>query len=40
LDRGEEGYFVLSSPGLAPDTSYSVRVVTGRGSTFDHKFIA
>ena len=40
LDKGEEGYFVLSSPGLAPDTSYSVRVVTGRGSTFDHKFIA
>jgi len=40
LDIGEEGKFVLSSLGLAPDTSYSVRVVTGRGSTFDHKFIA
>jgi hypothetical protein len=41
LDRGEEGYFVLSLPplGSAPD-SYSVRVVTGRGSTFDHTFIA
>lgn len=38
LDIGEEGYFVLSSLGLAPDTRYSVRVVTGRGSTFDHTF--
>lgn len=40
LDEGEEGYFVLFSTGLAPDSSYSVRVVTGRGSTFDHKFVA
>lgn len=41
LDRGEEGYFVLSSlDDLVADTSYSVRVVTGRGSTFDHTFIA
>ena len=41
LDRGEEGYFVLSSlDGLMAGTSYSVRVVTGRGSTFDHTFIA
>ena len=41
LDRGEEGYFTLSlsPPDLAPD-SYSVRVVTGRGSTSDHAFIA
>jgi hypothetical protein len=39
LDRGEEGYFVLSSLGLEPDTSYLVRVVTGRGSTFDYMFI-
>lgn len=41
LDRGEEGYFVLSSlDDLVAETSYSVRVVTGRGSTFDHTFIA
>jgi len=40
LDRGEEGYFVLSSLSLATDAGYSLRVVTGRGSTFDHTFIA
>ena len=40
LDRGEEGYFVLSSLSLSTGASYSVRVVTGRGSTFDHTFIA
>jgi len=40
LDRGEEGYFVLSSLNLVKGTSYSVRIVTGRGSTFDHTFIA
>lgn len=40
LDRGEEGYFVLSSLNLVADTSYSVRVVTGRGSAFDQAFIA
>ena len=40
LDRGEEGYFMLSSLNLVTGTSYSVRVVTGRGSTFDHTFIA
>ena len=40
LDRGEEGYFVLSSLNLLTSTSYSVRIVTGRGSTFDHTFIA
>ena len=40
LDRGEEGKIVLSSlDGLEADESYSVRVVTGRGSTFDHTFI-
>jgi hypothetical protein len=38
LDRGEEGYFMLSSLSLESD-SYSVRVVTGRGSAFDHTFI-
>lgn len=40
LDRGEEGYFVLSSLDLDSDTSYLVRVITGRGSTFDDPFIA
>jgi hypothetical protein len=41
LDRGEEGYFVLSSlDGLIAGTSYSVRIVTGRGSTFDYMFVA
>jgi len=40
LDRGEEGYFVLSSLNLSTGASYSLRVVTGRGSTFDHTFIA
>ncbi|MDH5754438.1 MAG: hypothetical protein OEY95_04455 [Candidatus Bathyarchaeota archaeon] len=39
LDRGEEGYFVLSLPNLI-SSSYSVRIVTGRGSTFDHMFFA
>ena len=40
LDRGEEGYFVLSSLNLVTGTSYSVRIVTGRGSPFDHTFAA
>lgn len=40
LDRGEEGYFTFSSPSLVTGTSYSVRIITGRGSTFDHVFIA
>jgi len=41
LSIGEEGYFVLSSlDDLVAGTSYSVRVVTGRGSTFDYTFIA
>ncbi|MCK4424697.1 hypothetical protein KAU93_03350 [Candidatus Bathyarchaeota archaeon] len=38
LDIGKECKFILSLI-LVPDT-YSVRVVTGRGSTFDHAFIA
>lgn len=38
LDIGKECKFILSVI-LVPDT-YSVRVVTGRGSTFDHAFIA
>jgi len=40
LSIGEEGYFVLSSVSLVAGKSYSVRVVTRRGSTFDRTFIA
>jgi hypothetical protein len=38
LDKGEEGCFTLSSFSLITGASYSVRVVTGRGSTFDYTF--
>jgi hypothetical protein len=40
LDKGEEGYFMLSPLSLARGVSYSIRVVTGRGSIFDCMFIA
>jgi len=41
LDIGEEGYFVLSSfDDLVAGTSYIIRVITGRGSSFDQSFIA
>jgi hypothetical protein len=40
LDIGEEGYFMLSQLSLARGVSYSIRVVTGRGSIFDCMFIA
>ena len=40
LDRGEEGCFTLTSLSLMTGVSYSVRVITGRGSTFDYTFIA
>jgi len=40
LDEGEEGYFVLSPLSLETGVSYSVRVITGRGSKFDYTFIA
>jgi len=41
LDVGEEGYFMLSSlDDLVADTSYSVRVITKRGSAFENTFIA
>jgi len=40
LDRGEEGYFMLSSLSLSTGASYSLRIVTGRGSTFDYMFVA
>lgn len=40
LDMGEEGYVVLSSfDDLVADTSYSARVVTGRGATFHHTLV-
>jgi len=40
LDIGGEGYFVLSSVGLVTGKSYSVRIVTGRGSIFESMFAA
>ena len=44
LDMGEEGYFVLPfvspSDSLVTGKSYSIKIITGRGSTFDHTFIA
>ena len=40
LDRGEEGYFMLSLPSSFVSGTCSVRIVTGRGSTFDHTFVA
>jgi len=39
LDRGEEGCFVLSPLSLETGVNYSVRVITGRGSTFEYTFI-
>ncbi|MFQ6081135.1 MAG: hypothetical protein ACE5OW_05675 [Candidatus Bathyarchaeia archaeon] len=39
LDIGEEGYFQLSVS-LVTNTSYSIRIVTGRGRSFDATFIA
>ena len=39
LDRGEEGYFMLSLSPFVSGTC-SVRIVTGRGSTFDYMFVA
>lgn len=40
LDIQEEGYFKLVSVDLVAETSYSIRVVTGRGRWFDATFIA
>jgi hypothetical protein len=39
LDKGEEGCFVLSPLSLETGVNYSVRVITGRGSTFEYTFI-
>ena len=40
LDIEEEGYFKLVSVDLVAETSYSIRVMTGRGRWFDATFIA
>jgi len=40
LDIGEEGYFLLYLPNLVLRKSYSVRVITGRGSVFESTFVA
>lgn len=39
LDRGEEGYFALSVT-LDAGQSYSIRIITGRGSGFEFSFVA
>jgi len=39
LDIGKEGYFVIS-PTLQPNTVYTVKVVTWRGSSFENTFVA
>jgi len=39
LDRGEEGYFVLSQVGVLSGKSYSVRIVTERGASFENSFV-
>lgn len=40
LDTTEQGYFVLSSLTLKAGTSYSVLIITGRGSSFENTFVA
>jgi len=40
LDTGEEGYFVLRQVSLVTGNSYSVKIITGRGSTFESTFVA
>lgn len=40
LNMGEEGFLVLSSVGLVTGKSYSMRIVTGRGSAFEYLFVA
>ncbi|MFP3984952.1 MAG: hypothetical protein ACLFU9_03165 [Candidatus Bathyarchaeia archaeon] len=40
LNIGEGGYLVLSQISLVSGRSYSVRIVTGRGSNFDYTFVA
>ena len=40
LDIREEGYFIVSSISLVPGESYSVRIITERGSVFESSFAA
>lgn len=40
LDMREEGYFLLHLPNLVVRKSYTVRVITGRGSVFESTFVA
>jgi hypothetical protein len=40
LDIESEGYFILSSVNLISGESYSVRIITERGSIFDISFVA
>jgi len=41
LSRGKEGYFILSLPTpLTSNAIYHVKIITGRGSTFETTFIA
>jgi hypothetical protein len=39
LDQGQEGFFALSTA-LVGGNGYSLRIVTGRGSSFDVAFVA
>lgn len=39
LDMGQEGYFALSVT-LQSGNTYTVKVVTGRGSSFENTFVA
>ena len=40
LDPGQEGYFEIASITLQPNTTYSVKIVTSRGSSFANSFVA
>lgn len=40
LNAGQEGYFVLSSITLQTGSSYTVKIVTWRGSIFESTFVA
>ena len=40
FDKGSEGYFEIAPINLAASSTYSVRVVTGRGSGFETTYIA
>jgi hypothetical protein len=40
LGVGQEGYFVLSPITLQQENVYTVKIVTGRGSSFENTFVA